>query len=552
VFDAGETMLAQYDYVVRLDGKRESVTETDATGTATFDWVYDELGRLTEETYNGPGTANDFTAEYFFDLASNRLRKEIDRGNDSSIDEVIAYLYDENDRLLSEALDSNNDLQIDQTAVYEYGDDNDRTEQTKKTVWQGEDIGPTGTKLSETTYTYDVRGRLATVDIDSDADGNIDSRSTYAYNDNGIRVHEKVEKDLDDAGGFDETTETDYVVDANNPTGYAQVLEERNALNGIVAKTFTLGLDVIAQQAPAIENGDTLYLLYDSHGSTRLLVDPTGQPLDGQVYRYDAYGNPIGFDPIAALTSLLYSGEHTDITGLQYLRARYYDIATGRFTRLDPFGGNTYDSLSLHKYLYTHGNPIMGIDPSGLYTQELGNAAHLAIQAEHRLVFPFPTEVVYGQWAGLQDAIRAKPDILNLTDFEYNEIKPLSPSGIAQGLVQMRLRDRQFGPLGFEPDADWPAVPGFATAGTVPIIYFNIAGVIFYTDAVDLIEDIVAVRALNIGYQAASRLLAQRATTLVTALGRIPQLVALQRGIDGNRAQSNFSIAVMIASFGVI
>ena len=66
-----------------------------------------------------------------------------------------------------------------------------------------------------------------------------------------------------------------------------------------------------------------------------------------------------------ALTSLLYSGEQTDATGMQYLRARFYDPASGRFNRLDPFAGNFSDPLSLHKYLYTHGDPVNGVDPSG-------------------------------------------------------------------------------------------------------------------------------------------------------------------------------------------
>jgi RHS repeat-associated protein len=69
----------------------------------------------------------------------------------------------------------------------------------------------------------------------------------------------------------------------------------------------------------------------------------------------------------AASTSLLYSGEQTDRTGLQYLRARYYDPRSGRFNRLDPFAGNTSDPQSLHKYLYAHGDPVNGIDPSGEY-----------------------------------------------------------------------------------------------------------------------------------------------------------------------------------------
>jgi hypothetical protein len=47
------------------------------------------------------------------------------------------------------------------------------------------------------------------------------------------------------------------------------------------------------------------------------------------------------------------------------LRARYYDPATGRFNRLDPFFGNLDDPQSLHKYLYTCDDPINGIDPSG-------------------------------------------------------------------------------------------------------------------------------------------------------------------------------------------
>jgi hypothetical protein len=50
---------------------------------------------------------------------------------------------------------------------------------------------------------------------------------------------------------------------------------------------------------------------------------------------------------------------------MQYLRARYYNPATGTFNRLDPFAGNMQDPQSLHKYLYVHGDPIQGVDPSG-------------------------------------------------------------------------------------------------------------------------------------------------------------------------------------------
>jgi len=40
------------------------------------------------------------------------------------------------------------------------------------------------------------------------------------------------------------------------------------------------------------------------------------------------------------------------------------DPLTGRFNRTDDYPGNNQAPQSLHKYLYCHGNPINGIDPS--------------------------------------------------------------------------------------------------------------------------------------------------------------------------------------------
>ncbi len=68
----------------------------------------------------------------------------------------------------------------------------------------------------------------------------------------------------------------------------------------------------------------------------------------------------------SADTSLLYSGEQYDGASDQYyLRARYYNPASGTFNRTDPYAGNTQDPQSLHKYAYVHNNPINAIDPLG-------------------------------------------------------------------------------------------------------------------------------------------------------------------------------------------
>ena len=61
-----------------------------------------------------------------------------------------------------------------------------------------------------------------------------------------------------------------------------------------------------------------------------------------------------------------YRGEQYDSDlGLYYLRARYYNPATGRFLSRDPLDGNAKEPASLHKYLYANGDPVNAKDPTG-------------------------------------------------------------------------------------------------------------------------------------------------------------------------------------------
>ena len=54
-----------------------------------------------------------------------------------------------------------------------------------------------------------------------------------------------------------------------------------------------------------------------------------------------------------------------------FLRARYLNTDTGRFHTQDTYEGNKNEPLSLHKYLYANGNPVMMTDPSGNMALEL-------------------------------------------------------------------------------------------------------------------------------------------------------------------------------------
>ncbi len=253
----------------------------------------------------------------------------------------------------------------DPHTVYGY----DATQQISKDVYTDATLA---TLIEKTDYEYNLQGRISAVELDADGNDKAEIRLDYEYDDSGVRVAQTKTTDGGGNGQFndpDDTAErTDYLVDHRNHTGYAQVLEEW--VDGTLAKSYTIGHDVFAETIAA---NDTRHLLKDGHGSTRQLVDALGNVIDSsgtaQIFAYDAYGLPVGFDFATALTTLLYNSEQLDkFTGLQYLRARYYDMATGRFNRLDPFAGNMSDPQSLHKYLYTHGDPINRMDPTGYYS----------------------------------------------------------------------------------------------------------------------------------------------------------------------------------------
>jgi hypothetical protein len=360
-FDAGDdTLLGQYEYELDVFSKRTGLSETDANGVESrADWLYDGLGRLAAERYDfntSITNGDDYEATYRFDLVANYVKKEVDWSLDDLVDEVFAYGYDRNDRLYIETLDdmSEGDPEsIEKITTYEYGDNavlgsdaGSGTQQTRKTAWEGTDTTGTGTKLSETTYEYNLRGRMSKVIVDADGDGVNPATSTeYKYDDDGIKVSE-----TDVAtGGV-----TTYLIDAANLTGYAKAIEER--IDSVLSRSYTIGLQII-DQATAGTTPEVRYFVLDGHSRTRALVDETGAAIE--VYRFDAYGEALGFDPAAAGTNWLTGdGRYNPASGLTDHLARWRD--GHRFLTLDPFAGNSDDPLSLHKYLYAHATPING------------------------------------------------------------------------------------------------------------------------------------------------------------------------------------------------
>jgi RHS repeat-associated protein len=106
----------------------------------------------------------------------------------------------------------------------------------------------------------------------------------------------------------------------------------------------------------------TQYYLYDGQGSVSSLTSIYGNPL--VTYQYDAYG--VAQVSGETYSPYQYNAEAVDTnTGLQYLRARYYNSNTGSFITQDTYTGTLEDPLTQNLYTYTGNNPINLADPSG-------------------------------------------------------------------------------------------------------------------------------------------------------------------------------------------
>jgi RHS repeat-associated protein len=300
---------------------KESVRDalTGELVVRTVNYGYDDLYRLSSETVLDAAGTVTRQVNYTYDDVGNRTVL-----SDSAAG-TTAYLYDKNDRLLSETGATN--------VTYTY-DNNGNT----KSVTQG---GQT------TTYTWDNRNRMTQVQSPT-------GTTVYTYDDENMRTSSRVG-----------TQTTQFLLDGNRD--YSQVLAE--ARNGTVQASYVYGLDLVSQKRGGTES----FYLVDGLGSTRGLTNATGGLTDS--YTYDAFGTLVG-SAGTTTNNYLFAGEQYDSNLDQYyLRQRFYDAGTGRFTRKDTYEGNTFSPITLNKYVYGNGNPVKYTDPTGLFSIGEANAA---------------------------------------------------------------------------------------------------------------------------------------------------------------------------------
>ena len=374
--------LSSYQYQLSPNGRRTGVTETrletdDPYSNTGITYTYDTLNRLTQEASGSDIPEANFTTTYAYDLVGNRLEKSSNVGGASQPrSETFTYSYNANDQLLEEEINVGGDLR---SAIYDYDANGSLI---SKVV--------TGADPETASYTYNLENRLSSAQISrTENDQDLNIATNYSYNQSGIRVKANSTVTNHTTNSTFDNNRT-FLIDPNNHTGYAQVLEEYDPQSSTTPNvSYVLGNDIISQatHSPSSISHSPSFLMYDGHGSTRLLTDTTFSITDR--YDYDAYGIMLGGNPASSpppTTSLLYSGETFDVDlQQQYLRARNYDQNSGRFNRLDPFSGTNDEPLSLHKYTYGHNDPVNAIDPSG--AQLLSVLAGIGIGQSIRTVY---------------------------------------------------------------------------------------------------------------------------------------------------------------------
>jgi len=112
----------------------------------------------------------------------------------------------------------------------------------------------------------------------------------------------------------------------------------------------------------------TTWLHRDHLQSVRVITNSSGGIVDRANYR--PFGEQLGF--AGGTESKGFIGERLDDeTGLLYLHARYYDPVLARFISADPMSP-ALPGVGVNRYAYAFNNPVMFLDPSGLYQQAVG------------------------------------------------------------------------------------------------------------------------------------------------------------------------------------
>ncbi len=321
--DNSTSTVAFYDHIYDADSRISSIANIDGI----TNYTYDDRDQLTGANH---ADANNPDETYQYDANGNRLQSHLHNGG---------YVTGAANRLLS-----------DGTLNYQYDAEGNRIRQT--------DIA-TGDYRE---FNYDHRNRLVSV-VDFSAADVEQQRVEFSYDATGRRISKSVE-----------TAITRFVYDGNNVLldfvdavgagGNVPVLSQRYLHGPMVDQ-------VLAQEAA---DGSLTWLLADHLGTTRDLVDETGQ-LRNHIM-YDSFGNVVTQSEPTSETRYLFTGREFEADlDLYFYRARFYDSGVGTFLSEDPLGfGDGFNTR-----VYVKNTPSTHSDPYGLEAGTDVNSAAAAL-----------------------------------------------------------------------------------------------------------------------------------------------------------------------------
>lgn len=365
----GEGNAVNYAY----DAAGRLASLTDGAGNSIVAYTYDTVGRLTQEQ-NGNGTVTTYT----YDTAG-QLTSIVNLATDGVVNSRFDYTYDELGRQTgANTLDGNWTYRYDdigqltgavfastnpeipsQDLTYVYDNAGNRIRTVENGVTANYDTNNLNqyTTAGEFSYTYDADGNLI-----SKVRGN--ETWSYGYNSENrlVRVVEPdgttTEYEYDTLGNrtatIDNGQRTEYLVD---PFGFGDVVGEFDGNGNLIAR-YTHGVGLVSRA----DSANTNY--YDSNfvGSTVGLTGSSGNYINRYTYR--PFGEEISETETVA-NPFEFVGQYgvmEEGNGLDFMRARFYDGGTGRFTSADPIGLNGGDT---NLYRYVNNNPLSTVDPQG-------------------------------------------------------------------------------------------------------------------------------------------------------------------------------------------
>ena len=338
--------------------------EIQTTRTYEYDDNW-ELTRCTEKAEGGKKTVHNYT----YDKIGNRTSYE--KIEDGVSKAKYNYKYNDSNQLIKR---TNAKIWGDPGTTYSYDKDGNLIQECDKT-----------NSADPVTYEYTAENRLAVVKqggtvlmaamYDGDNNRVFELDNTYKWEDcygdevlipanqrteDGNSPKEQLASLVKGGSNAKGYTLTEYINDINREN--TEVLAEYGA-DEKVRQAYTYGESGIGERVSVDKSEESSYYLYDGRNSVTGILTETANLTNS--YQYDSYGN-LTSGTADGVNYYGYNGESTNVkTGLQYLRARYYNAENGTFTTEDSDLGTTENPLTRNRYDYTTNNPLNYSDPTG-------------------------------------------------------------------------------------------------------------------------------------------------------------------------------------------